>query len=106
MLESIYGTKSLGAGWKSLKYFKIELIKISKTLKRAVEKNAHGDTAHVKSITESLEAFEAYAKRIKSKDQLIGEIVGLLQSPAKNVISALKSGGNTIAGGVKTLSER
>ena len=43
---------------------------------------------------------------IKSKDQLIGEIVGLLQSPAKNVISALKSGGNTIAGVVKTLSER
>jgi len=43
---------------------------------------------------------------IKSKEQLIGEIIGLLQSPAKNVISALKSGGNTIAGLVKTLSER
>jgi len=43
---------------------------------------------------------------LKSKEQLIGEIVGLLQSPAKNVISALKSGGNTIAGLVKTLQER
>lgn len=43
---------------------------------------------------------------IKSKDELIGEIIGLLQSPAKNVISALKSGSNTIAGIVKTLSER
>ena len=43
---------------------------------------------------------------IKSRDELIGEIVGLLQSPAKNVISALKSGGSTIAGLVKTLSER
>ncbi len=43
---------------------------------------------------------------IKSKDELIGEIIGLLQSPAKNVVSALKSGGNTIAGVVKTLSER
>ena len=43
---------------------------------------------------------------IKSKEELIGEIVGLLQSPAKNVISALKSGGGTIAGLVKTLSER
>ena len=43
---------------------------------------------------------------IKSKEELIGEVVGLLQSPAKNVISALKSGGNTIAGLVKTLSER
>jgi len=43
---------------------------------------------------------------LKSKEQLIGEIIGLLQSPAKNVISALKSGGNTIAGLVKTLQER
>jgi len=43
---------------------------------------------------------------IKSREELIGDIVGLLQSPAKNVISALKSGGNTIAGVVKTLSER
>ncbi|RZJ66961.1 MAG: 50S ribosomal protein L10 [Flavobacterium sp.] len=43
---------------------------------------------------------------LKSKEEVIGEIVGLLQSPAKNVISALKSGGNTIAGLVKTLSER
>ncbi|WP_179344052.1 50S ribosomal protein L10 [Winogradskyella ursingii] len=43
---------------------------------------------------------------IKSREELIGEIVGLLQSPAKNVISALKSSGGTIAGLVKTLSER
>jgi len=43
---------------------------------------------------------------IKSKEELIGEIVGLLQSPAKNVISALKSGGGTIAGIIKTLSEK
>ncbi len=43
---------------------------------------------------------------IKSKEELLGEIIGLLQSPAKNVISALKSGSNTIAGIVKTLSER
>lgn len=43
---------------------------------------------------------------LKSKDEVIGEIIGILQSPAKNVISALKSGGNTIAGLVKTLSER
>ncbi|OKS85126.1 50S ribosomal protein L10 [Mucilaginibacter polytrichastri] len=43
---------------------------------------------------------------LKSKEQLIGEIIGLLQSPAKNVISALQSGGNIIAGLVKTLQER
>lgn len=43
---------------------------------------------------------------IKSKDELIGEIIGLLQSPAKNVISALTSSKSTIAGLVKTLSEK
>src|ERR1700759_2548823 len=43
---------------------------------------------------------------LKSKEQLIGEIIGLLQSPAKNVISALQSGGNKLAGVVKTLQER
>lgn len=43
---------------------------------------------------------------IKSKNELIGELIGLLQSPAKNVVSALQSGGNTIHGVLKTLSER
>ncbi|MCU0389921.1 MAG: 50S ribosomal protein L10 [Thermoflexibacter sp.] len=43
---------------------------------------------------------------LKSKADLIGEIIGLLQSPAKNVVSALQSGGNKIAGIVKTLSEK
>ena len=43
---------------------------------------------------------------LKSKEELIGDIIGLLQSPAKNVISALQSGGNTIAGVLKTLSEK
>lgn len=44
--------------------------------------------------------------QLKSKEELIGDIIMLLQSPAKNVISALQSGGSTIAGIVKTLSER
>jgi large subunit ribosomal protein L10 len=43
---------------------------------------------------------------IKSRDEMIGEVIGLLQSPAKNVISALKSGGGKLAGIIKTLSER
>ena len=43
---------------------------------------------------------------IKSREELIGEIITILQSPAKNVISALKSGGGTLAGIVKTLSEK
>ena len=43
---------------------------------------------------------------LKSKAELIGEIIGLLQSPAKNVISGLQSGGNKLSGILKTLSER
>lgn len=44
--------------------------------------------------------------KLKSKEQLIGEVIGLLQSPAKNVVSALQSGGSILAGVVKTLQER
>ena len=43
---------------------------------------------------------------IKSKEELIGDIITLLQSPAKNVISGLQSGGGQLAGIIKTLSER
>jgi len=43
---------------------------------------------------------------IKSKNELIADIVALLQSPAKNVVSALQSGGSTIHGVLKTLGER
>lgn len=51
---------------------------------------------------ESLEALV----NIKSKEELIGDIIGLLQSPMKNVVSALQSGGGTIHGILQTLSER
>jgi large subunit ribosomal protein L10 len=43
---------------------------------------------------------------LKSKDELIGDIITLLQSPAKNVIASLQSGGNKLAGIVKSLEER
>lgn len=43
---------------------------------------------------------------IKSKDEVIADIIAILQSPTKNVISALKSSGNKLSGIVKTLSER
>jgi len=43
---------------------------------------------------------------IKSKNELIGDVVGLLQSPAKRVLGALQSGGQTISGLLKTLEER
>jgi large subunit ribosomal protein L10 len=51
---------------------------------------------------DQLDALES----IKSKEEMVGEIIGLLQSPAKNVISGLKSGGGKLAGILKTLSER
>ena len=51
---------------------------------------------------ENLDALVA----IKSKDELIADIIALLQSPAKNVISALQSGANTIHGVLETLSNK
>lgn len=44
--------------------------------------------------------------QLKSKNELIGEIITLLQSPAKNVVSGLKSSGGKLAGILKTLEER
>ena len=43
---------------------------------------------------------------IKSREELIGEVIGLLKSPVQNVVSALKSSGNNLSGVLKTLSER
>jgi len=43
---------------------------------------------------------------LKSKEELLGEVITLLQSPEKNVISALQSGGNTISGLLKALESR
>ncbi len=51
---------------------------------------------------ESLESLSA----LKTKNELIADIIALLQSPAKNVIGALQSGGQKLSGIVKTLSER
>ncbi|MCI5081219.1 MAG: 50S ribosomal protein L10 [Saprospiraceae bacterium] len=44
--------------------------------------------------------------KLKSKEDLIGEVITLLQSPAKNVISSLQSGGATLSGLLKALEER
>lgn len=51
------------------------------------------------------DSIETLAK-LKSKEELVGDVIMLLQSPAKNLISALKSGGSTIAGLMKALEER
>jgi large subunit ribosomal protein L10 len=52
--------------------------------------------------TEQLDALIA----IKSKNELIADVIALLQSPAKNVVSALQSGGNILHGVLKTLGEK
>jgi len=44
--------------------------------------------------------------KLKSKEELLGEVIGLLQSPIKNVISSLQSGGQTLSGLLKALEER
>lgn len=72
-----------------------------KTAEKPLIKAAYIDT----SIFIGDDKLEALVT-LKSKEELVGEIIGLLQSPAKNVISALKSGGGTLAGLVKTLQDR
>ena len=47
-----------------------------------------------------------FLANIKSKEELIGEVITILQSPAKNVISALQSSGSILSGVLKTLSEK
>jgi len=44
--------------------------------------------------------------KLKSKQELLGDLIGLLQSPAMNLISALQSGQNNITGVLKTLADR
>lgn len=43
---------------------------------------------------------------VKSKEELLGDLIGLLQSPMKTVISQLQSGGNTLTGVLETLSNK
>ena len=79
-----------------------KLIKeIRKSAAKPILKGAYIDTA----VYIGDDQIDSLAS-LKSKEELVGEIISLLQSPAKNVISALQSGGNTLAGLVKTLQER
>lgn len=71
------------------------------TKERPLLKGAYIDT----SVYVGDDQIEILSK-LKSKEDLIGEVITLLQSPAKNVISALKSGGQTISGLLKALEER
>ncbi|HKK63836.1 MAG TPA: 50S ribosomal protein L10 [Bacteroidales bacterium] len=70
-------------------------------LERPVLKAAYVE----ESVYVGAETLETLAT-IKSKEELIGDVVTLLQSPAKNVVSALQSSGQTITGLLQTLSEK
>jgi large subunit ribosomal protein L10 len=72
-----------------------------KTSEKPVLKAAYIDTA----IYIGDKSIEELAS-LKTKEELIGEIISLLQSPAKNVISALLSGGQKLSGILKTLEDR
>jgi large subunit ribosomal protein L10 len=72
-----------------------------KTSERPILKAAYIDT----DIYVGDEQLDALAT-LKSKEDLIGDIITLLQSPIKNVLGSLQSGGNTLSGLLKTLEER
>lgn len=91
----IFGEGPANAGAKTIKEFR------KKGFDKPVFKGAYIDS-DIFIGEENLDMLSD----LKSKEELIGEIVGLLQSPAKNVISALQSGGSKLSGIVKTLSER
>ena len=77
-----------------------EYLKKNKNAEKPLFKGAHVEESVYSA--DQLEILET----LKSKEELIGEIITLLQSPAKNVISGLQSGGSTLAGLMKTLEER
>lgn len=91
---SIMFTESANAPAKLIKEFR-------KTHKKPVLKAAYVQ----ESVYVGENQLDALVN-IKSKYEVIGDVIGMLQSPAKNVVSALQSGGGKLAGIVKTLSER
>lgn len=92
----LFSNQSASLPAKTLKNFRKK-----SSLSRPILKGAYID----KDIFLGDDQLESLAQ-LKSKEELIGDIIGLLQSPAKNVISALQSGKNKLAGIVKTLSDR
>jgi large subunit ribosomal protein L10 len=85
--------------------------KLPAKLLEAFYKESNGEkpgfkAAYIDSAVFTGEGALDILKKLKSREELVGEVIGLLQSPAKNVISALLSGGSTIAGLLKTLEER
>lgn len=77
-----------------------EYLKKNKGAEKPLFKGAHVDESYYSANQ------LAILETLKSKEELIGDIIALLKSPATNLISGLKSGGNTLAGLIKALEER
>jgi hypothetical protein len=92
------------------RYVVHELTHVFQHMKKEFSKNNNGLPAFKGAIVDK--SYFSGADQLdtlmtlKTKNELIGEVIGLLQSPIKNVVSGLKASGSTIAGIVKTLSER
>lgn len=79
--------------------------KIIKELRKEFDKPVLKGASVEGAIYLGDENLDALSK-LKSKNELIGDVIAALQSPAKNVIGALQSGGDKLAGIVKTLQDR
>lgn len=81
----------------------------AKLLKRVIKKNATLPALKAAYVEETVymgaDQLETLA-HIKSKNELLADVIALLQSPAKNVVSALSSGGNKLHGILETLSKK
>jgi large subunit ribosomal protein L10 len=77
-----------------------EYLKKNKGAEKPLFKGAHVDESYYPA--NQLDILET----LKSKEELIGDIIALLKSPATNLVSGLKSGGNILAGLIKTLEDR
>lgn len=97
----LFSQESGSAPAKLLKQYHKTLTLRKGEVARPVLKGAYLDS-DIYVGAENLDALTT----IKGKQELIGELIGLLQSPAKNVLGALQSGGNKLAGILKTLSEK
>ncbi|RRA99030.1 50S ribosomal protein L10 [Larkinella rosea] len=91
--------------------FHAESGKVPAKLIKQYRKEAGNDKLKLKGASVDYSLFIGHDQletllTLKTKNELIGDVIGLLQSPAKNVISGLQSGGNILAGLLKTLSER
>jgi large subunit ribosomal protein L10 len=80
--------------------------KVIKAYRKKVEGRPNFKAASIDSDLFLGEESLNLLSELKSKNELIGEVISLLQSPAKNVLSALLSGKHTVAGLVKALEAR